>query len=128
MKNYPKHLLRDVRWAFYGGKFQSFNQFIDAVYEYSSKNKNWNHEQIILSTNTYTIQWIYWDENDEMQEPDKQVSSQNDNLTAGELLYNIHNTVVTDLEEADNHFFEGLELYEGELASEIPLYFLLQGS
>lgn len=51
-------------------------------------------------------------------------------FSAQELLFKIHNHVVNNLNNDDNHFFEGLTLWEGENYSNpgYPLYFLNQGS
>ena len=125
---YPKLLLREILWGFYGGIYISYNKFIEDVLLYHSKNKDWNPEQVALNIDKCKIQWMYWDEEGEIFEPDELLESNKGFFTEGELLFLIHNKVVSDLENEDKHFFEGLELYEGEFVEEAPLYFLLQGS
>ncbi|MDQ7738240.1 sugar transporter, partial [Prevotella corporis] len=70
------------------------------------------------------------DEEDEEVEEDFNLVSTTSAFTNAELLFGIHNFVVDKLKHDDNHFFEGLTLWEGENPSSLnaPLYFLMQGN
>lgn len=130
---YPKRIMNEVRWAFYGSKYSSIEEFIIAVNAY---NKNldvqlWNPKQIVLDSKEVSIQYAYWDEEEEDEiEENFVLAADSHSFTASELLFKIHNKVVEHLDNDDKHFFEGLSLWEGENIDNpsIPLYFLDLGS
>ena len=130
---YPEELMTDIYWGFYGGKYPSREKFIQAVIDYNKDfNKEWVPNETVLAYANITIQYSYWDddEEDETEEDFNLVADNKSDFTAGELLFKIHNQVVDKLENEDHHFFEGLMLWEGENYSNpnTPLYFLNQGS
>ncbi len=129
---HPKEIMPDVRWGFYGGIYKTFETFITEVKKYNEDFENdWNPNEIVFDAKVLTIQFAYWDEDDDDEvEEDFDLHADGDSFTAGELLFKIHNHVVEKLEDDDHHFFEGLTLWEGENYSnpQAPLYFLNQGS
>jgi hypothetical protein len=130
---YPKELMTDLNWGFYGGKYESREKFICEVTDYNNNLDNeWIPDEIVLSHANVTIQYSWWDEgeDDDIEEDFNLVSDSQLGFTAAELLYKIHNHVVDKLEDVDHHFFEGLTLFEGENYSNpnALLYFLNQGS
>ena len=137
MKNdkntHPKELMTGIYWGFYGGQYDSLEKFIQEVTEYNEDLENeWNPSETVFSCMDITVQYSYWDdeEEDEVEEDFNLTADKQSGFTTGELLYKIHNKVVDKLEDADNHFFEGLTLWEGENHSnpDAPLYFINQGS
>lgn len=130
---YPKKLMSGIYWGFHGGKYESLEEFVQAVIDYNKDfGKKWLPNEIVLACTNVTVQYSYWDENeeDEVEEDFNLVADDKSGFTAGELLYKIHNQVVEKLEDDDHHFFEGLTLWDGENYSNpnAPLYFLNQGS
>jgi hypothetical protein len=130
---YPKEIMTNVYWGFYGGKYDSYAQFIKEVTTYNKDfNLEWNPDETVLAVSSVTVQYSYWgeDEDDETEEDFNLVADDASGFTAGELLYKIHNKVVGRLENEDHHFFEGLTLWAGENYGNpnAPLYFLNQGS
>lgn len=129
---YPKQIMSDIYWGFYGGKYNSEKEFISAVTKYNDDLENdWEPNKVILNLKTVTIQYSYWDEIEEDEiEEDFNLVANDKSFTTGELLFRIHNHVVDKLEDDDHHFFEGLTLWDGENYSnpEVPLYLLNQGS
>ena len=101
--------------------------------------KNYNEEisnknfVIDLSENTISfpkivVQYSSWDQKRD-EEVEKDFTLQADNgrfFTTGELLYKVHNEICLEMQEIDNHFFEGFELEI--LENNYPRCFLLQGS
>jgi hypothetical protein len=90
----------------------------------------WNPNEVVIECKDITIQYSYWDDEEEEIEDDFNLSADGSFFTAGELLFKIHNHVVDKLENNDHHFFEGLTLWDGENHSnpDAPLYFVNQGS
>ncbi|MDR2144967.1 MAG: hypothetical protein LBE91_00705 [Tannerella sp.] len=130
---YPKELMTNVYWGFYGGKYESLTKFVQAVNEYHRKlGKEWNPDETVLACTKITVQYSFWDEEEEeeMEEDFNLIADSYSGFSAGDLLYKIHNQVVEKLEDDDHHFFEGLTLWEGENYNDpnVPLYFLNQGS
>jgi hypothetical protein len=129
---YPKQIMSNIYWGFYGGKYDTKKEFISEVIKYNNEfNNDWNPNEIILNLKIVTIQFSYWDDGEEDEiEESFDVCADNDFFTSGDLLYKIHNQVVEKLEDEDHHFFEGLTLWDGENYSnpQTPLYFLNQGS
>lgn len=127
---YPKEVMSNTRWAFYGGKYASQEDFVRAVTQYQTDMKTeWDPEQIVLPYKEVTILYEYRDEDEEDQtEEDFNLTADKDFFTAGELLFKIHNQVVEKLENDDHHFFEGLILLSDDDNTGIPCYMLSQGS
>lgn len=132
--NYPEEIMHDVAWSFVGMQYRSQKQFIEAVNDYNEKlgtTGRWNPYATAIQCKEVTIQYSYWsDEEDEEVEEDFNLVSTTSAFTNAELLFRIHNFVVDKLKYEDNHFFEGLTLWEGENPSSFnaPLYFLMQGN
>lgn len=130
-EKYPKEIMKDVCWAFYGGQYNIVEEFVKAVQEYHRglDADGWQPDEVVLECKVVTVQYAYWneEENDETEE-DFKLTADGNGFTAGELLYKIHNRVVEHLEEEDRHFFEGLSLYGDAAPEDTPFYFLDLGS
>ena len=100
-----------------------------AVQEYHEEldADGWQPEEVVLACKEVTVQYAYWEEEDETEE-DFRLTADGDGFTAGELLFKIHNRVVGHLENEDHHFFEGLSLYKDAAPENRPFYFLGLGS
>lgn len=130
-EKYPQEIMTDVRWAFYGGQYDTIEEFMKAVQEYHEEldADGWQPEEVVLACKEVTVQYAYWDEEEEDEtEEDFRLTADGDGFTAGELLFKIHNRVVGDLENEDHHFFEGLSLYKDAAPENRPFYFLGLGS
>lgn len=130
-EKYPKEIMEEVRWAFYGGQYDTVGEFVKAVQEYHEEldADGWQPEEVALECKEVTVQYSYWDEKEEDEtEEDFRLTADGDSFTAGELLFKIHNRVVGHLEEEDHHFFEGLSLYKDAAPENTPFYFLELGS
>ncbi|MDR1403601.1 MAG: hypothetical protein LBJ60_07880 [Tannerellaceae bacterium] len=130
---YPKELMTDVYWAFYGGTYSSEKDFVQAVDKYHTeleRKAEWRPGEVALQSKEVIILYSYWDENeDDEVEADFSLVADKNFFTAGELLFKIHNKVVENLQDDDHHFFEGLTLYtENGHETHIPGYALMQGS
>ena len=128
-EKYPQEIMTDVRWAFYGGQYDTIEEFMKAVQEYHEEldADGWQPKEVVLACKEVTVQYAYWDEEDETEE-DFRLTADEDGFTAGELLFKIHNRVVGHLENEDHHFFEGLSLYKDAAPENRPFYFLGLGS
>lgn len=130
-EKYPQEIMTDVRWAFYGGQYDTIEEFMKAVQEYHEEldADGWQPKEVVLACKEVTVQYAYWDEDEEDEtEEDFRLTADGDGFTAGELLFKIHNRVVGHLENEDHHFFEGLSLYEDAAPENSPFYFLELGS
>lgn len=130
---YPTEIMNDVVWSFIGGKYETLENFIKAVNAYHVRLnvKQWNPYETAINDKQIGIQFSYWNE-EEDDEIEEYFGLTSDTIvfSNAELLFKIHNTVVGKLKNEDNHFFEGLILWEGENPSQpnVPLYFVSQGS
>lgn len=130
-EKYPQEIMSDVRWAFYGGQYDTIEEFMKAVQEYHEEldADGWQPEEVVLACKEVTVQYAYWDEDEEDEtEEDFRLTADGDGFTAGELLFKIHNRVVGHLENEDHHFFEGLSLYKDAAPENRSFYFLGLGS
>jgi len=130
---YPKRLMSNVSWGFFGGKYNSLEKFIQKVSDYNKDcNKIWFPEKTVLNCQNVTVQYAYWnDEEKDVIEVEFDLVSDNESgFTAGELLFKLHNSVVDKLEEEDYHFFEGLTLWkkDNHRIPNTPIYFINQGA
>ena len=132
---YSKQLMSEVYWGFYGGKYNSREEFIQEVTEYNKElSKEWNSNETVLNCPNVTIQYSYWNnDKNNVEEIDFDLEADNQScFTAGELLFKIHNQVVDVLEEDDFRFFEGLTLWKrnrnrkNNIHFGAPLYFINQ--
>ncbi|MBC9797861.1 hypothetical protein [Sinomicrobium weinanense] len=134
--NYPKEIMTGILWSFEDRKFNRLEEFENALIKYNKDIKGesfaFDLTDNILNAPKVTIQYQYWDEKEEDHiEPDFLLSAYNNEFfLQGELLFKVHQEVCEKLKDADNKYFEGFVLWEGENPNnpEIPLYFLLQGS
>ena len=128
---YPKRLMSNVCWGFFGGKYDSIEKFIQKVSDYNKDcNKIWFPEKTVLNCQNVTVQYAYWsnEEEDVIEAECELVTDNQSGFTAGELLFKLHNHVVDKLEEEDHHFFEGLTLWKKENHRNAPVYFINQGA
>jgi len=130
---YPKELMSGIYWGFFGGMYNSYEKFIQAVAEYNWElgGNKWNPEEIILASTQVTIQYSYWDYDAE-NEIEMTFDLEADNeagFSTGELLYKVHNQVVEKLENETHHFFDGFLLRKHENYKDLhkPIYFINQG-
>lgn len=130
----PKFLLKDILWSFDNPNFDSIEAFKNELVAYNEKITKKTFELDlkveILKGKQVVVQYIYW-EDEEMEEPQFLLTADNNFFFTGEeLLFKVHNAVCEKLQDADNIFFEGFQLWQGENPNypNIPLYFLLQGS
>ena len=128
---YPKQIMLETYWGFYGGKYNSREEFIREVIDYNKDlGKKWRPNETVLDCQNITIQYSYWNNKEKIvQEQDFNLMADNPSgFTAGELLYKIHNQVVDQLEKEDYRFFEGLTLWKEKNNDErsTPLYFINQ--
>jgi hypothetical protein len=128
---YPKHLMSETYWVFYGGMYNSYDEFIQEVIDYNKDlGKQWTPQETVLGCQNVTIQYSYWNnEEDNIEEKDFDLTAdRSSGFTAGEILYKIHNQVVDKLENEDFHFFEGLTLWKRkeDKEAEAPLYYINQ--
>ena len=130
---YPKKLMSEVSWGFFGGKYNSFEKFNREVNEYNKEcEKEWHPNEIVLNCPKVTIQYAYWGnaEEDVIEAEFDLVSDNESGFTGGELLFKIHNQVVDQLEDEDHNFFEGLTLLKTQHSNDdfVPYYFINQES
>jgi len=130
---YPKKLMSEVNWGFFGGKYNSFEKFNHEVSEYNKEcDKEWVPNEIVLNCPKVTIQYAYWGnaEEDVIEAEFDLVSDNESGFTGGELLFKIHNQVVDQLEDEDHNFFEGLTLLKTQDVDDdfVPYYFINQES
>jgi hypothetical protein len=134
--NYPKQILRNIRWSFDNNKFQSQTDFEEELIKYNEEITDETFTKVLsenaLHSPEVVIQYSYWDDDEEdILEPDFLLRADNGSyFTIGELLFKVHNEVCERLKEDDHKFFESFDLWEGENPNNInsPLYFLQQGS
>jgi hypothetical protein len=130
---YPKKLMSEVSWGFFGGKYKSLTKFIQAVTEYNHEcDKKWNPNAVVLENQKVIIQYAYWGSVEEdVVETEFDLETNNQSgFTADELLFKIHNQIVGKLEDEDHHFFEGLTLLKTNNSNNtsVPTYFINQES
>ena len=115
---YPKELMTGVYWRFWGGKYNSQEEFVQNVTNYNQDlgKKRWNSDKTILSSPKVSILYSYWDFDieEEIEEVFELEANNETGFTAGELLYKVHNQVVDKLETELHQSFEGFLLGENE--------------
>jgi len=135
MDEFPKKIIQSIPWNFKNDAYDSMEEFSKDLVAYTEKvtDEDFDIElyKPILYSNKVVIQYMYYDKEGEEIEPDFLLEASNSTFfTIEELLFKVHNKVCEKLKEADNSYFEGFLLWEGENPNypDLPLYFLLQGS
>lgn len=135
MNEFPKKIIQNIPWSFKTNAYRSIEGFSKDLKAYvqqvTGEDLDIELYKPILYSNKVLIQYMYYDEEGEEMEPDFLLESNNNMFfTIEELLFKVHNIVCENLKEADNSFFEGFLLWEGENPNypNLPLYFLSQGS
>jgi hypothetical protein len=127
----PKQLLRGVRWSFIGEPFADREAFSQAVCDYQIDivgKDTWRPEEVAISSPRIRVAYMCWQGDEQIEPVIELASDEGNSLTAGELLFKLHNAMVEQLREINHHFLEGLELHSHQSAGEPPLYVLSQGS
>jgi hypothetical protein len=132
--SYPKHILKDLYWAFSEGPITDENEFVSRFEEYhkdisSTKKIPFKWNDVAFEFPKIKIQYLKYNEQEEdHDEPDFIISSSNGkNLSYKDLLFNIHQECGVSLENDDRCYFEGL-MYSGSEDEGIPLYFMVTGN
>ena len=129
-------ILNNIFWNLSSDKFQSQTDFEKALKNYneeiSHKNFAIDLSENIINSPKIVVQYFSWNKKRD-EEVEKDFTLQADNgqfFTIGELLYKVHNKTCKEMQEIDNHFFEGFELRieENNSSKNNPRCFLLQGS
>jgi hypothetical protein len=130
----PERLMRNVLWAFSGPTYDTLESFVaevwryqEAVLEVVTPEQRWRCDELVLPVSRVRVGYLCW-RGARQVEPVVTITGAGPGLTAGELLWKVHNAVVGDLRELDHKFFEGLTLGHRGSAAEGPRYHLSLGS
>ncbi|WP_299249324.1 hypothetical protein [uncultured Cytophaga sp.] len=137
-KNLPERMMRNIYWSFAENEqYATVADFVKAVNKYYddlSVEDYVDFDKVVLDIPTVQIQYLY-NEFDEEEEDYNEIepmivfhAKNKKHFTAGELLFNIHNEVVSKMIDTPAHFFEGFLLYKESADKEVPLYFMTCGS
>jgi hypothetical protein len=124
-EEFPKNLLRDVYWSFGGQAFENQAEFSEKIRQYQidiKEKDDWEPENVVLQTPLINLIYEFWEGDEEVEKRVEITADNGESLTAGELLFKIHNLVTENLREMDHCFFEGLTL------DKPPTYWLSLGS
>ncbi|WP_294477626.1 hypothetical protein [uncultured Bacteroides sp.] len=66
-EKYPEDIMKGVRWAFYGGQYDTIGEFVKAVQEYHKRldADGWQPDEVVLECKVVTVQYAYWDEEED---------------------------------------------------------------
>jgi hypothetical protein len=120
--------LDNVCWSFVGDTFADRPRFSDEVRQYQidiTGKDSWQPNAIAIPAGLVRVVYSQGGLGDDGQ---VELSSEQQFFTAGELLFQLHNAVVQQLRDVDQHFFEGLELVSGPSPSAPAIYRLRLGS
>ena len=126
-----RELMADVCWAFVGSTFTDRIKFESELKQYQAEitgNVNWDPSAIVADLPAMRVQYVYWEDFEEIEQIVMLVAENGSTFSAGEAMFALHNAVVCKLAEIDHHFFEGLILCEEQERDKPPLYELQQGS
>ena len=128
--SYPDELLWEVSWTFRGHVFADRAAFDAAVTEFQSADSSdvWRPNEVVLHAHRVRVSPdVHWHLTDD--HPTAEFAADNgSSFTAGELLFKVHNRFVSELQQMDHKYFEGLTLDEDSDPGETPLYGLDLGS
>ena len=125
--------LQHLCWSFSGSKYNDIKSFISEFIEYQSEvcgedlTQEVLDELVILEPIIRVKYWCY--NGDQRIEPIITLKAQNElAFTAIDLMFQLHNSIVDQLEDIDHHFFEGVRLSHNQDVTQPTLYQLCQGS
>lgn len=126
----PRELLWGVSWTFRGDPFADRAAFDAAVAEFQNPDRGgvWRPAEVCLRVArvlvTPDVHW-YLSDDDPVVEL---MADDGAAFTAGELLFKVHNALVSDLRQMDHKYFEGFSLAGHQEPGLPPLYDLDLGS
>lgn len=130
----PERLMSNLLWSFVGPTYDTLDDFVTAVWSYheairgeQTPEQRWRPSHRALPVARVRVGYLCW-RGSRQVEPVVTIVGQGPGLTEGELLWQVHNTVVADLSRDDHHFFEGFSLGNVGSAATGPLYHLSLGS
>jgi hypothetical protein len=128
-----KYVLEGLCWSFIGDAFERIEAFEAELKEYQLDilgekfNELSLNELVIVEPSIRVKYWCY--EGDRQVEPIVTLNAGNGNtFTTVGLMFHLHNAVVSQLDDIDHHFFQGLAIEKEQDASLPTLYKLQQGS
>ncbi len=128
-----KYVLEDLCWSFIGDAFEHLEDFEAELKEYQLTivgegfNEQSFNELVIIEPSIRVEYWCY--ENDEQVSFTITLSAKNGvAFTATDLMFQLHNGVVSKLDEFNHHFFQGLASAKEQDENLPTLYILQQGS
>jgi hypothetical protein len=130
----PDLVMPNVLWAFSREPYDTLESFVAEVWRYHESileavtpERRWRSDELVLPASRVRVSYLCW-RGARQVEPVVAIAGPGPGLTAGELLWRVHNAVVGDLRALDHKFFEGLTLGHRGSAAEGPLYHLSLGS
>lgn len=117
----PRELMSGVSWCFHTGRARGLAEFVREVTEYNDEDGDgsWSPTQVVVRAPLVRVAY------DADQDAKTLRSTSPTGFTMADLLYQIHNHYYRELADADNAFFEGLELDD---EGPPPFYVLRLGS
>lgn len=128
-----ENILQHLSWSFSGSKYKDIKSFISEIIEYQldvlgHDFKREVLDELVILEPIIRVQYWYY-EGDKKIEPIITLKAKNGlAFTAIDLMYQLHNTVVAQLEDIDHYFFEGVRLSRDQDITQPTLYQLCQGS
>jgi len=123
-------ILADVYWAFRGDAYGSLDEFENAVVGYHDDlnlQVEWQPSGTVIEAPRIRVSYMHWKGDDQVDAVVDLAADNGESFGAAELLFKLHNAVVSDLGDDDHQFFEGLHLLPAE-EGVLPTYALHLGS
>jgi hypothetical protein len=98
----------DVCWSFAGVRFDDRLQFETELRQYQEDIrgiKEWDPREVVVRAPQIRVKYECWDQDEEIEPIVTLAAEDGKAFTSGELLFSLHNAVVTQLSEIDHHFF-----------------------
>ncbi len=125
-------MLENIGWSFIGSKYTDRSSFESEFIEYQRElhdakyDETFLGELVILEPEICIHYWCY--DGEEQIEPIIKLKAENGlAFTVSDLMYQLHNSVVQQLNSLDHYFFEGLEKSHKQYNGP-TIYKLRQGS
>jgi hypothetical protein len=119
----PKHVLHQLAWSFAEKPATSQKEFVERVSAYQKMLElpPWHPDEVAIPVAEIEVVYDLW-----MKPGQKPFRIRvKGKITAGELLYQIHQSACRWFADMDHHFFEGLDLIKN---GRVPVYALSIGS
>lgn len=118
-------VMAELSWSFIGEAYANYADFEQELIAAQTQS-DFDATELVILAPAISVSYEVWEEDDEVEKDVIITADDGHFLSCGEIMFKLHNAVVAQLSDEDEHFFEGLKPLN--LKAMPPSYQLCLGS